>query len=323
MTYSKAFGLFDQNAIGVNFDSHGLKIVQLGKRGNKIICKKIEDINIQDQGNQDTVDFLQSRIDRLREYFVANSLTKKQIYFAIKSKDIIIKTIQLPNMSKKDIDSAIKLRIETQLILPWDNVVVDWFILNRSETNTKVLIVAAQKEQINDYCRVFKDAGLIISALEVDVFSILRMVNYTYSNDLTTESQQINIIVNINTNYVSLIFLEENKYILCRNVNLINFDIQNQLTWEKIILEIESSLNYINFEGLSSGNPRTLFLTGDCHQFIEKHVINTEVINNNLVLKHQLINPFQKIDVVNLNSSVLQDKVSYCVATGLALRRWL
>lgn len=100
--------------------------------------------------------------------------------------------MELPNLSKKELESAVPFEARSYIPVPLTEVVLDWIILphedsslalkpeeattgvtNRSEKIT-VLLIAVPKEVVSKYQRIAVGAGLKLSALESESFSLAR-----------------------------------------------------------------------------------------------------------------------------------------------------
>jgi len=86
--------------------------------------------------------------------------------------------IDFPNLSEKEIEAAIPFEAKKYVPLPISEVVLDWSIIESSgqqkQKGIQVLLIAVTKEIINDYQKIIQLAGLNLSALESETFSLSR-----------------------------------------------------------------------------------------------------------------------------------------------------
>ena len=88
-----------------------------------------------------------------------------------------IDVIQLPILSLKETENAIRHEAENHIPLPIDEVYLGWEKVESSFNQNKyqeVLIAAAPKNLVNDYISVLKGAGLEIFGLEIECLAIIR-----------------------------------------------------------------------------------------------------------------------------------------------------
>jgi type IV pilus assembly protein PilM len=82
--------------------------------------------------------------------------------------------ISLPQVSEKELSSAIKFQAESYIPIPISEVEVDWEIIKSGPKETKVLLVAVPKTVIARYEKIARQAGLDLKALEVETFTMIR-----------------------------------------------------------------------------------------------------------------------------------------------------
>ncbi|MEK7629100.1 MAG: type IV pilus assembly protein PilM [Patescibacteria group bacterium] len=109
--------------------------------------------------------------------------------------------MELPNLNEKELESAIPFEARSYIPVPLAEVVLDWIILphkeasmalkpneavtgivNRQEKIT-VLLIAVPKEVVSKYQRIASGAGLKLTAIESESFSLARSLA---GNDLSS-----------------------------------------------------------------------------------------------------------------------------------------
>ncbi len=112
-----------------------------------------------------------------------------------------VRVIQIPNMTKAEIETAIPVEAESFIPLPINQVYLDWQVLSDKGDKIEVLIIASPKEFIDNYIKILEEADLGINTLEVESQSCHRALIPTGSN-LTY------LIVDIDSFRTSLIMVE-------------------------------------------------------------------------------------------------------------------
>ncbi len=103
--------------------------------------------------------------------------------------------MELPNLNKKELENAVPFEARSYIPVPLSEVVLDWMILpheessialkpeetatgviNRAEKIT-VLLIAVPKEVVSKYQRIALGAGLKLSSLESESFSLARSLS--------------------------------------------------------------------------------------------------------------------------------------------------
>jgi type IV pilus assembly protein PilM len=177
--------------LGLDIGSHSIKLIELEKNGNVI--------NLISAGSIATPP--KSLISNLPADQEALSAAIKQLVKQInaKTKDVIIalpeslvftRVIEIPQLSDRELSSAIRWDAEEYVPLPLDQVNLDFTVLRDSkETGTskmEVLLVASPKTLIEKYLSILDRAGLNAVAAETEIISASRALVRTVMNVKTT-----------------------------------------------------------------------------------------------------------------------------------------
>ncbi len=106
-------------------------------------------------------------------------ITSKSVNIALPENQVYTKVIEMPNLSDKELSSAIYWEAEQHIPVPLSTVSLAWSILKKpkdpvSGEKMQVLIVGAPTLLINKYQKVLGMAGLKIKVLETEILSIVR-----------------------------------------------------------------------------------------------------------------------------------------------------
>lgn len=169
-------------------------------------------------------------LEKLEE--IKKLIGTKPVTLIIDSSNMTIKKIETPDIKIKHLDSVVRGEIEVR---NEDDYVFDYSILESEKKKGHTLIgTATQKEFIEKYINLFKQAKIKLENIDVAINGI---VKYVYQNEnLTGESFIINIIAK-NNMMLSLIF-ENGKF---ESINR-NRLIQEQET-EEFVQEIFSKMS--------------------------------------------------------------------------------
>jgi type IV pilus assembly protein PilM len=162
--------------IGLDIGSHAVKIVHLMESKGSYRLKDlgmcllppscIVEGAIKDQ------EAVQSAIKKL----VGNLKIKvKGVATSIAGWSVIIKKVDLPQMSEDELAQNIQVEAEQYIPFNVEDVNIDFQILGSSSEKTdrmEVMLVAAKKEVIDDYTSLIKKAGLSPQVVDVDFFAL-------------------------------------------------------------------------------------------------------------------------------------------------------
>lgn len=113
-------------------------------------------------------------VNALMEYAVANDVTFEHAVVAIDSRHSILKNYQLPLQSMKQIDGVIGFELEEDMPFEQDDVISDYFRGRYHQGESFVCAAALKKERISSLLPLFREEGIAVTALDLDVASFAR-----------------------------------------------------------------------------------------------------------------------------------------------------
>ncbi|MFH0819357.1 MAG: type IV pilus assembly protein PilM [Patescibacteria group bacterium] len=191
-------GLFSSkgNFLGVDIGSSTLKIVELSNYKGQ---PKLETYGYMEQSHDILKNNGQAAKDKLVNSLKlvcqkARTSTSKAVA-ALPSYTVFSSVITLPEMSKKELESAIKWEAKKIVPMPLEEMVLDWKILDdftksmpdgassdkaqiktKAQKQIKILITAAPQNLVTRYIEIFKAAGLELISLETESFALERVL---------------------------------------------------------------------------------------------------------------------------------------------------
>lgn len=171
--------------MGIDIGTTSIKMVQLGKEGDRI---KLETYGfIENYSRSDGyIDAIQSSSLKMLDSQVAGMIktiikeakaTANEATISIPIFSSFTTVMELPSMSKKEIASSIPYQARQYIPVPIGDVVLDWEIIkepSNKEGKIEVLLIAVPKEIISKYSRIAKLANLNLQALEIETFGLAR-----------------------------------------------------------------------------------------------------------------------------------------------------
>jgi len=165
---------------------------------------------------------------------------------------VIIRSLTLPSMSKKEMREALKGEVENYAPLSSDEPVLDFHVVGQTFDGTvqknEILLVAATKSLINSYTTAIEATSMKLSVVEPLTLAILRTITPAY--DVEDENEQT---ISSDTP-VMVVCLEENdgtvsisKGQFIRFIHSIEFgrsQLEDANAFEELANELRSSLTY-------------------------------------------------------------------------------
>jgi type IV pilus assembly protein PilM len=108
-------------------------------------------------------------------------ISTNSVSVALPESRVYTKVIDMPNLSEKELSSAIYWEAEQYIPAPLDTMTLDWSILRKPKSGDaagkmQVLLVAAPVQIIKRYQTIIELAGLSIVGIETEILSVIRSV---------------------------------------------------------------------------------------------------------------------------------------------------
>ena len=171
-------GRFRSQLVGMDIDRGSIKAVQLYKGGGgsnlqhvgyrRLAPGAIVDGEVADH------DLLASEI---KEFWSSHSFSGKSVSLGIANQKVVVRLLDFPRMSEKDLKSAINFEAQDHIPMPIDEAVMDYVVLGPQSEGSdldRILIVAAQRDMISRYTSAVRNGGLRAAGIDVKALSLIR-----------------------------------------------------------------------------------------------------------------------------------------------------
>lgn len=167
--------------VGIDIGSSSVKMVEMRKQGSKLnlVTYGFTENNngvIDDDWNKN-LDYLAEVIN---EVVAKSKITTRTAVAALPTFSVFSSIINLSNVNKKEIDSAVQWEAKKLIPLPLEEMVLDWKIIKdetkkiQKNDGVKILLTGAPKTLVRRYVEIFKKAKMSLLSLETETFSLIR-----------------------------------------------------------------------------------------------------------------------------------------------------
>ena len=165
--------------------------IRSSAKENRLLGFEITEVNFR-EGRQGIVNAMNEVLNRL-------GLNKKKhkVNISVSGESVMVRDIHWPQMSDEEIRKALKFEVERQVHYKTEEIVFDYYsVVDKSiaETKTRVILVAAKKDLIENYASLIDSTGFQSGFIEVDTFSLL---NCFYCNGPKIAAEKTIAIINI------------------------------------------------------------------------------------------------------------------------------
>jgi type IV pilus assembly protein PilM len=184
-------------------------------------------------------------VDSIRELISEQKIKTKEVVTSVSGHSVIIKKINLPLMSRSELEESIQWEAEQYIPFDINDVNIDVQILDPAgdaSGQMEVLLVAAKKDMINDYTAIVQEAGLSPVVMDVDSFAIENAFELNY--DVAPDDSVV--LVNIGASLININILRGGMTAFTRDITLGG----NQYTEE---IQKQLNVSYEEAEALKIG----------------------------------------------------------------------
>jgi type IV pilus assembly protein PilM len=184
------------NTFGLDLGATSMKIVWVDKRHDAITLKSCLATITPAKGmySESSVD-QQAIAEAIQKLVVEAKITSKSVNIALPDNQVFTKVIEMPNLSDKELSSAIYWEAEQNIPAPLETMTLDFKVLKRNTGDTtnpkmQVLLVGAPTVLIQRYTKIFELTGLSISSIETEILAVIRGL-------VSAHTQEVSLIVNM------------------------------------------------------------------------------------------------------------------------------
>jgi type IV pilus assembly protein PilM len=173
--------------VGLDIGSHSIKLIELAHEGDQIALTAAGSMPTPPKAMTSTLHAdLEAVAAALKQLFKDTGTKSRNVNIALPESKVFTRVIEVPQLSQRELTSAIKWEAEQYIPLPLDQVNVDFTVLRDSQatgTNKmEVLLVAAPKALMDKYLTIIEMAGLTATGAETEIIATSRAIARSIPN---------------------------------------------------------------------------------------------------------------------------------------------
>lgn len=219
------------NLVGVDIGSSSIKICQLQESRKARVLKTVAFAPLPPQTIVDGHVMNSSNItSALQELFAKHKIKQKRIALGVSGQSVIIRIITVPIMTAEELDQQIRWEAEQRIPFDIRDVHIDYHVLSRHSDRgqMQLLLVAAKRDEINDYAQLARQARLKPVCVDVDAFCVQNIFEVC----LGLPTDQTIALLNMGASLISLNVITGGTSAFTRDIssggNTINEQLQRQ-----------------------------------------------------------------------------------------------
>lgn len=220
------------NLVGVDIGSSSIKVCQLKETRRGLGLVRLGYMPLPSQAIVDGhVMNGPAIVEALGRVFSAARIRQREVAMSISGQAVIIRKITVPLMTNEELDNQIHWEAEQHIPFDIKDVHIDYEVLRRRpETGQMDLVlVAAKREEINDYLQIAKTAKLKPVVIDIDAFTVQNL--FELGRGLPPD--QTFAIINVGASLTSINIIARGMSAFTRDIanggNYITEQIQRQL----------------------------------------------------------------------------------------------
>jgi len=215
-------GLGSGSVVGLDIGSSMVKAIEISKKG-KTGDFEVTHLGVAKLPSEAIVQgaFLNSAAiaDAVREAIESGKIRTKNVAAAVSGHSVIVKKVNLPVMSREELDEQIRWEAEQYIPFDVNEVNLDFQILDdgsagEGDGQMEVLLVAAKKDLIDDYVQVITEVGLTPVAIDVSAFA----VENAFESNYDVAPNEVVALVNIGAQVVNINILNNGAPAFTRDI---------------------------------------------------------------------------------------------------------
>jgi len=170
-------------------------------------------------------------IEALQRAFSDGKIRQREVALSVSGQSVIIRKITVPMMTAAELEEQIHWEAEQHIPFDIKDVQVDYQVLRRrpEASQMDLLLVAAKRDQINDFAQLARDAKLKPVVCDIDAFTVQNL--FEVSRGLPLD--QTLALINVGASLSSLNIIANGVSAFTREIanggNAITEEIQKQL----------------------------------------------------------------------------------------------
>jgi type IV pilus assembly protein PilM len=342
--------LVHKEVIGIDIGSHAVKAVQLNKiKGNwAVTAAAIAEIsekgaNIPSRHETNTIRAIQNCMR------ITNAKTKLAV-LSLGGPEVAVRNFEFPMLPPEEIEKAVLLEAKQVCPFTTTDITVDYSLIPNGQEKARGYLVAATNKLLKNKIRLAKKAHLNCTLMDIDALALLNC----FKELEKPEGNHGTAILNIGNLHTTLAIEGNQGWPFVRNLNYSGKDVikqiaeQNDISEESVVKIFSDESQDIPPQALELLAKASKKLVGDINKTIRYYSAQqnsfeierillcggfalfeklVELLKNNLSIKIELWNPFEKMQCqsrvlkgVLLKNVIRKNGPAMAVAAGLAMR---
>jgi|GEM_PF-1295071 len=229
----------DQQVLAIDIGTRFIKVVEVGYRQglaclNNVLIFPTPEESIDNSAILDPVAIGKE----LRLRLIESKIKTKKTFVTLRGlSTVLVRPIEMPRMTAKELKKAIPFEVEQQVPFEPTDTVVDYAPIvpiadvPEDAENMKILLAAAKEEAIDNYLKILKIAKLVPFVMDVENLSAMRPIINIHSENSRMKSSVV-ALVNIGASCTDVNIIKNGNIAFTRSIPIGGDNITNAISEE-------------------------------------------------------------------------------------------
>lgn len=203
------------SAVGINLSSSKISIIEMAGSRKDIIIKNMVKAELPSES------IIKGEVQNpiilangLKEIWKKYKISDRKVFIGIANQKVIVKEVKIPVVDDIEIANSVKYQISDFIPIPKNNIIYDYFIIEKEESFSRLMLVGALKSMIDNVVESFKKAGLLAQAIDLNCFALYRTIDHIYGLEKNVKKNESNVFcIAYLGREISIIGIIENNYL--------------------------------------------------------------------------------------------------------------
>ncbi len=304
-------GLFRKRreSFGLDIGSSAVKVVQLDGAGRNFELRAYATVPLPHNAiSEGIIKDPPAVVAAIKEAVGKAGIKTKTAAISVSGRELIVKKVQLPRATSREIADAIQLEAEHHIPFAIDEVFLDYQVVGETSNSMDLILVAVKKSKVTEYFAVAEEAGVSPVIVDLDGFA---MENQYELNATDTGGDAV-ALIDIGASVMKTNVIRGGASIFARDIPFggHNYD---QAIAQRLNIPFEKA--EVAKVGRAAG---VIVLSGGCARLPGLD----EFLSSSWGIPVELVRPFQNVKFDTAKGAELSGAGPVlAVAVGLAMRR--
>ena len=167
--------------LGLDIGSHSIKLIEVARDHDQITLLSAGSVLTPPKAMTSTVQSdLETVAVAIKQLIKDTGTKSNEIHIALPESKVFTRVVEVPQLSSRELTSAIKWEAEQYVPMPLDQVNLDFSVLRDGHdtgiNKMDVLLVAAPKTLVDKYLMISELAGLTVASAETEILATSRAI---------------------------------------------------------------------------------------------------------------------------------------------------